>query len=166
MKVSKASTYGLHALMYMVRHATSLPATVEAIAKTEDMPVGPLREVLQCLAQAGFLQLVHGRRNGYVFAKPPDEIIPMELLEPLEGLPLSGSRSVNRGKAGETADGCLMPTDRIEALFGEKTIVTAAWKDLEHRSGVPGHDTAAPPLPIKSLDPKRRPHSQESHTLG
>ena len=45
MKVSQASAYALHALMYMVRHVTQLPATGKAIAiphEEEVLGSGPL----------------------------------------------------------------------------------------------------------------------------
>ncbi len=54
MKVSKASAYGLHALMYMVRHLTQLPATVETMAQAEGIPTGYLGRILQQLARAGW----------------------------------------------------------------------------------------------------------------
>ena len=37
MKLKKATSYALHALMYMVRHLTQLPVNLEAISKTEGM---------------------------------------------------------------------------------------------------------------------------------
>ena len=42
MKVSKTAAYSLHALMYMVRHITQLPATTNTIAKAEGIPPGYL----------------------------------------------------------------------------------------------------------------------------
>jgi DNA-binding IscR family transcriptional regulator len=38
MKISKTAAYSLHALMYMVRHITQLPATTNTIAKAEGIP--------------------------------------------------------------------------------------------------------------------------------
>ena len=172
MKVNQAGAYGLHALMYMVRHMTLLPATVEAIARTEGIPARHLSEVLQCLTQAGFVQVVHGREHGYVFARPPEEIIPVELLEALEGQSLCDDRAwryCERG--GMSPDGRILAPwvadpSRIEELFEEKTIVAAAWKDLERRSTAPPADADPAKLQIKSLDPEGRRDRQESRTWG
>jgi Rrf2 family protein len=147
MTVSKASAYGLHALMYMVRHVTQLPATVEAIAQTEGLPARDLSEVLQRLAQAGFVALVRGREKGYVFARPPEEIAPREVLDALEGSSLF--------------DDC--PRE-VRALFEEASIVAAAWNDLERRFGVLPQDTHPVKLQIKSLESRKRPRSEESST--
>lgn len=147
MTVSKASAYGLHALMYMVRHVTQLPATVEAIAQTEGLPARDLSKVLQRLAQAGFVALVHGRENGYVFARPPEEIAPKELWEALEG--------------ERRLDDC---PRKVRALFEEASIVAAAWNDLERRFGVLPKDTDRPKLQIKSLESRKRSRSEESST--
>lgn len=147
MTVSKASVYGLHALMYMVRHVTQLPATVEAIAKTEGIPARDLRKVLRRLARAGVVALVRGRESGYVFARAPEEIAPKEVWEALEGEP---------------------PFDdypqAVRALFEETTIVAAAWHDLERRFGGRPKDSGSVRLQIKSLDSKRRARREESST--
>ena len=47
MKVSQASAYALHALMYMVRHRTQLPVTSSTIAKSEGIPSGYLAMLKQ-----------------------------------------------------------------------------------------------------------------------
>ncbi len=172
MKVSKASACGLHALMYMVRHATLRPATVEAIAKTEGIPAGRLSRVLQCLTQAGFVRLADGPENGYVFARPPEKIAPIELLAALEGQPVFDDRALPHGESGGTPEDCRISaewvagTSKIGRLFEEKTIVTAAWKDLEHRSGALPQDPDPAKPQIKSLDPRGQSHSQGSRTPG
>ena len=172
MKVNKACAYGLHALMYMVRHMTLLPATVEAIARTEGMPARHLSEVLQRLTQAGFVQLVHGREHGYVFARPPEEITPVELLATLEGQSLSDDHALRHGESGGMSqDGPVVAPwvadpGRIAELLEEQTIVAAAWKDLERRSTVPPADRDPARVQIKSLDPEGRPARRESRTRG
>jgi len=170
MKVSRASAYGLRALMYMVRHVTQLPATVEAVARTEGMPVDPLGKVLGRLARAGFIQLAHGREKGYVFARPPEEIAPRDLLEPLEGQLTFGDSTPAKHGCSERPEGrCESAegagsTGEVGALFEEATIVAAAWKDLERRFGATAQEAQPAKLQIKSLGSKRRPHSEEPRT--
>lgn len=168
MMVSRASAYGLHALMYMVRHVTSLPATVEAMAKTEGMPVDPLRTVLEHLTAAGFVRLDPGCEDGYVFARPPDEIVPRELMELCEGQPPFDDRAEDgqtRQEHGVSAEWASR-MGRLAELSQEPTIVTAAWKDLGHRFGAPARATGLGRLPIRSIDSRGRPYGQESHTWG
>ena len=78
MKISRASAYALHALMYMARHSTQLPATTATIAKAEGVPAASLAKILQRLVKAGFVRSVRGRRRGYVFNREPDDISLLE----------------------------------------------------------------------------------------
>ena len=54
MKVKKATSYGLHALMYMVRHVTQLPVTTNTIAKGEGIPHEYLAKIFQKLTTPTF----------------------------------------------------------------------------------------------------------------
>ena len=75
MKVSIDVAYSLHALMYMVRHITQLPATTNTIAKAEGIPVGYLSKIFGKLVKANFVKAVSGGAKGYVFFVQPEEII-------------------------------------------------------------------------------------------
>jgi len=68
MKVTKATAYALHALMYMVRHFTQLPVTTDTIAKGEGIPPGYLAKIFQRLTKARLVRGVKGRKRGHVFA--------------------------------------------------------------------------------------------------
>lgn len=139
MKVSQASAYALHALMYMVRHMTQLPVTSGAIAEAEGMPAGYLAKVLQQLARAGFVRSVRGRHRGYVFARSPEEISLLELLETLEGRPLFGDCPLRHFACGGTSQNCRIlaqwnsATEKIRELLAQTSVVAAAWNHPEHR---------------------------------
>ena len=139
MKVSKATAYALHALMYMVRHSTQLPVTTSTIAKGEGIPPGYLAKLFQRLVKAGFVRAIKGRNKGYVFAKPPDEINILELLEAIEGKPLFDDCLLKHCECGGTPENCyiyaqwLSATRKIAELLSETTVVTAAWNHPEHR---------------------------------
>jgi Rrf2 family protein len=138
-KVSQASAYALHALMYMVRHMTQLPVTSGAIARAEGMPAGYLAKVMQQLARAGFVRSVRGRQRGYVFARSPEEVSLLELFETLEGRRLFGDCPLRHCACGGTSENCRIyaqwnsATQKIRELLAEASVVSAAWNHPEHR---------------------------------
>lgn len=139
MKVSKATAYSLHALMYMVRHLTQLPATISVIAKAEGIPPGYLAKIFQQLVKAGFVKSARSKNKGYIFAKPPEEINLLELFELVEGESLFDDCLLRHCKCGGTSDNChifaewLSCTKKIRQLFSETSLVTATWNHPEHR---------------------------------
>lgn len=139
MKVSKATAYALHALMYMVRHITQLPATTNTIAKAEGIPPGYLAKIFQQLVKAGFVKAVRSGSRGYVFAKSPEEISLLELFELIEGEPLFDDCLLRHCECGGTPDNCCIyakwvsATKKINQLLAETSLVTAAWNHPEHR---------------------------------
>lgn len=143
MKISRASAYALHALMYMVRHATQLPVSCGAIARAEGIPNSYLTKVLQRLARAGYIRSVRGHRTGYVFVKPPEEIGLLELFETIEGAPLFDDCLLRHCECGGTPENCRIfatwrrATRRIRELLEETDVATAAWNHPEHRFDVP-----------------------------
>jgi len=139
MKVSQASAYALHALMYMTRHVTQLPVTSRAMAKAEGMPPGYLAKVLQRLAKAGFIKSSKGRKRGYVFAMPPEEISLFAVFESLEEEPLFDACPLQRCACGGTRENChiysrwLAGVHKFKELLEETTVASAAWHHPEHR---------------------------------
>lgn len=139
MKVKRSSAYALHALMYMVRHSTQLPATTSTVAKAEGIPSGYLAKVFQRLVKARFVKAVRGERRGYVFARPPEEISLLELLEAIEGGPLFDDCLLRHCECGGTPRNCrifsvwVTTTRRIKEALEETTVAEAAWHHPEHR---------------------------------
>ena len=139
MKVTKATPYALHALMYMVRHATQLPVTTSTIAKAEGIPAGYLAKIFQRLTKARFVRSVRGQKRGYVFARPPEEISLLELFEVIEGGPLFDDCLLRHCECGGTPENChiyaqwVSATKKINRLLAETSLVTAAWNHPEHR---------------------------------
>jgi Rrf2 family iron-sulfur cluster assembly transcriptional regulator len=139
MKIRKSTAYALHALLYMVRHSTQLPATTATIAKAEGIPHDYLAKIFQQLVKARFVKAVKSKNRGYVFAKPPDEISLLELFEAVEGSPLFDDCFLRHCECGGTKENCRIysvwanATKRIEDLLTETTVATAAWNHPEHR---------------------------------
>jgi len=139
MKISQATAYALHATMYMVRHITQLPATTGTIAKAEGIPAGYLAKIFRRLVKARLVRSVRGRKKGYVFAKPPEEISLLELFEVIEGGPIFEDCLLRHCECGGTPENCcifaqwISATKKISKLLSETSVVTAAWNHPEHR---------------------------------
>jgi Rrf2 family protein len=139
MKITKSAAYALHALMYMVRHSTQLPATTRTIAKAEGIPSGYLAKIFQRLVKAGFVRAVRGRDRGYVFVRPPEEISLLELFEAIESGPLFDGCFLKHCECGGTPENCrifsvwVKSTRRIKELLEETTVANVTWHHPEHR---------------------------------
>jgi Rrf2 family protein len=139
MKITRAAAYGMHALMYMVRHATQLPVTSTTIAKAEGIPSGYLSKVLRQLVKAGFIRSVRGQDRGYIFTRPPEEISLLQVIEAIEGQPMFDDCPLRHCACGGTTQNCRVfsqwtsATHRFKELLAEMTIAVVAWNHPEHR---------------------------------
>ncbi|UCG56729.1 MAG: Rrf2 family transcriptional regulator [Phycisphaerales bacterium] len=139
MRISKATAYGLHALMFMVRHITQLPVTTETMAKGEGIPPGYLAKIFQRLVGAGFVRAVRGSDRGYVFARRPEEISLLELFEAMEGGPLFSECFLKHCDCGGTTENCriyaewVRATDEVNRLLADTSVAAAAWNHPDHR---------------------------------
>ncbi len=139
MKVTKGTAYALHALMYMVRHITQLPATTDTIAKAEGIPRRYLIKLFQQLVKAGFVKSTRGGKRGYVFNRAPENITLLELIELIEGNTIFDDCLLKHCECGGTPENCciyaqwLIATKKIKQLLTETSLVTAAWNHPEHR---------------------------------
>ncbi len=139
MKVTKATAYGLHALMYMARHITQLPVTTDTIAKGEGIPHGYLAKIFQRLTKARLVRGVKGRKSGHVFARPPEEISLLEVIEAVEGKSLFDDCPLKHCECGGTPENCVIfaqwvrATKKINELFEETSLASVAWHHPEHR---------------------------------
>jgi len=139
MKVTRSAAYALHALMYMVRHTTQLPATVATIAKAEGIPSDYLAKIFQKLVRTGYVKAVRSNNKGYIFATPPEEISLLGLLEAIEGSPLFDNCLLRHCECGGTLENCRVfsawvdATKQLKKLLSETTVAVAAWGHPEHR---------------------------------
>ncbi len=139
MKVKRATAYSLHAVMYMIRHATQLPVTVNVIAKAEGIPFGYLSKIFQKLIKSNILKTSKDHKKGYVFAREPEEISLLELFETIEGGPLFADCFMKHCECGGTPENCsiyacwIKSTKKINDYLTNTSIVDAAWHHPEHR---------------------------------
>jgi Rrf2 family protein len=139
MRLSIKTAYSLHALMHMVRHVTQLPISGGAIAKAEGIPATTLSKLLQDLAKAGIVKAEKGRNKGYVFARPPEEISLLEILElteggdPFEECPLKHCACGGTPKTCEIYEQWHSLSQRMAQLFAMTSLAAIAWHHPEHR---------------------------------
>jgi len=97
MKLTRASSYALHAVAYMAAEKSDQPVASHLIAQARGIPERFLLKVLKPLVSARVLLSVKGPNGGYRLAKPANDITLLEILEavdgPIRGLaPLSGEK--------------------------------------------------------------------------
>ena len=166
MKVTKATAYALHALMYMVRHITQLPVTTDTIAKGEGIPPGYLAKIFQRLTKARLVRGVKGRKRGHVFARPPEEISLLEIIEAMEGESLFDDCPLKHCECGGTPENCVIfaqwvkATKKINELFEETSLASVAWNHPEHR-----FHSLPESLETEKKKPKRRMAKPKMSTL-
>ena len=106
MKVSRASSYGIHALVYMATKKLNHPVASHHIARARGIPERFLVKVLKPLVSARVLQSVKGPNGGYRLAKDPTETTLLEILEAVDG-PLGGQASFSRDDTDRALNKCL-----------------------------------------------------------
>jgi Rrf2 family protein len=90
-KLSRASSYALHAVEYMAsQEAQDKPVPSHHIAKDRGIPERFLLKVLKPLVSAHLLRSVKGPHGGYRLARPATKITLLEVVEAVEG-PIRGN---------------------------------------------------------------------------
>jgi Rrf2 family protein len=90
MKLTRASSYALHAVVHMAAQKKNEPIASHTIAHARGIPDRFLLKVLKPLVSAQVLTSVKGPNGGYRLAKAPSEITMLEVLEAVDG-PIRGS---------------------------------------------------------------------------
>jgi Rrf2 family cysteine metabolism transcriptional repressor len=111
--ITSKSPYALRALTELARSGTGGPVPIGEIAKRRDIPVQFLESLFATLRRAGVLHSQRGVKGGYSFARPPEEVTVLEVVEALEGT------------LGAEAEGEIW-TDAVEAVRGVLRGVTIA----------------------------------------
>ena len=90
MKLTRASSYALHAVVYMAAHKENPIIASHHIAKARGIPERFLLKVLKPLVSARVLSSVKGPNGGYRLARSPSQITVLEILEAVDG-PIRGT---------------------------------------------------------------------------
>jgi len=138
MRVTRATDYALHALMYMVRHMTLLPLSNKVIARSEGIPAEYLAKALNRLSKAGIVTAQGGRNKGYTLARPPVEINLLEIVEAIEGEPLFAECFLKTDECDATASTCPIfgcwkeATDKVREFLFKTSLADVAWNHPDY----------------------------------
>lgn len=89
MKLTRASSYALHAVAFMAVQKHDRPIASHNIAQARGIPERFLLKVLKPLVSARVLLSIKGPNGGYRLAKKADDITMLEILEAVDG-PIRG----------------------------------------------------------------------------
>jgi Rrf2 family protein len=90
MKLTRASSYALHAVAFLAaRKDSTRPVASHHIAAARGIPERFLLKVLKPLVSAGVLLSLKGPNGGYRLARPAAEISLLDILEAVDG-PIRG----------------------------------------------------------------------------
>jgi Rrf2 family protein len=83
--ITSKSPYAVRALTELARTGGAGPVPIGEIAKRRDIPVQFLESLFATLRRGGILQSQRGVKGGYSFARPPEQVTVLEVVELLEG---------------------------------------------------------------------------------
>ena len=96
MKLTRASSYALHAVEYMAANKVQKPLASHHIAEARGIPERFLLKVLKPLVSARVLHSVKGPNGGYRLARPASKITMLEVVEAVDG-PIRGQSPLSGG---------------------------------------------------------------------
>jgi Rrf2 family protein len=98
MKLTRASSYATHALVFMAQQKHQNPVPSHLIAQERGIPERFLLKVLKPLVAARVLVSIKGPNGGYRLARPSTEVNLLEVVEAVDG-PMRGHSplSANEG---------------------------------------------------------------------
>ncbi len=94
MKLTRASSYALHAAAYMAQQKKESPIASHKIAEQRGIPERFLLKVLKPLVSARVLHSIKGPNGGYRLARAPADISVLEIIEAVDG-PIRGQAPLN-----------------------------------------------------------------------
>ncbi len=97
MKLTRASSYALHAVAYMAVQKSDKPVASHHIAADRNIPERFLLKVLKPLVSARVLYSIKGPNGGYRLARPAGDISLLEILEAVDG-PIRGQAPFTESK--------------------------------------------------------------------
>src|SRR3954463_13493229 len=103
MKLTRASSYALHAVEYMAARGEDRPGASHHIAEARGIPERFLLKVLKPLVSARLLYSVKGPNGGYRLAKPASKISLLEVVEAVDG-PIRGQAPLAREPGRDDLD--------------------------------------------------------------
>ncbi len=125
--ITAKSPYALRALVELARAGAAGPVPLREIARRRDVPVQFLEGLFGTLRRAGMLESQRGAKGGYSFARPPEEVTVLEVVELLEG-ELGAEASAAGGVWAEA-------TAALRSVLGKVTVAEVAEREAEAAAG-------------------------------
>ena len=100
---SRACEYALRALFEMARHPEQEFWTVQELAKRTDTPAPFLAKTFQSLVKGEILFSTKGRHGGFAFARMPQKISLMEIVELIDGPALANNCALGLAECSSNA---------------------------------------------------------------
>ena len=85
MKLSTKIRYGARAMLELASHYGEGPIELKEIARSQDISIKYLEQVIIPLRTAGLVKSARGAKGGYSLARSPSEICLFDVVETLEG---------------------------------------------------------------------------------
>jgi Rrf2 family protein len=95
MRLTRASSYALHAVVFMAGQKPNKPVPSHLVARARGIPERFLLKVLKPLVSARILHSVKGPNGGYRLARPAAQITLLELIEAVDG-PVRGQSPLSQ----------------------------------------------------------------------
>jgi Rrf2 family protein len=128
MNISAKSRYAVRALVELAERAEvdpARPVRLTDIAGGREIPLQFLEQLFSSLRRAGVLRSRRGASGGYFFARPPEDVTVLDVVEALDGLVTPAT--CTQGEC-ERLDGCgaasvwIEAKDAVEQVLGSCTI--------------------------------------------
>jgi Rrf2 family protein len=120
--ITSKSPYAVRALAELARTGSAGPVPIGEIARRRDIPVQFLEGLFATLRRAGILQSQRGVKGGYSFARAPEEVTVLEVVEALEG-------RLGADPAADTADVWTESIDALRLKLQAMTIAEVAQRE-------------------------------------
>jgi Rrf2 family protein len=98
MRLTRASSYALHAVAYMAAQKQNRPVPSHVIAQARGIPERFLLKVLKPLVSARVLHSVKGPNGGYRLARPANQVSMLEVVEAVDG-PIRGQAPLSQDES-------------------------------------------------------------------
>jgi Rrf2 family protein len=134
MKLTRASSYALHAVAYMASQKKADPIASHVIAHERKIPDRFLLKVLKPLVAHSILTSIKGPNGGYQLARPASEITMLEVIEAAENGPVRGGAPLNKKNPNSQLDKrldqiCNQATDAVRKHLGRVKISELITRD-------------------------------------
>ena len=120
--ITSKSPYAVRALAELARTGSAGPVPIGEIARRREIPVQFLEGLFATLRRAGILQSQRGVKGGYSFARAPEDVTVLDVVEALEG-------RLGVDTDADTADVWIEAIDALQLKLKAITIAEVAQRE-------------------------------------